>query len=123
GEAADCIFDARQTDDARAVGEGERHLVVAVAADAQPETPHECGGLAQEFAALAGARANYDDQAAWPGIGVVDGLGRGDGGLSPLPRTVQQAAADGIAEYELLVRVGMETEPVPGELHAVQFEN
>ena len=53
GEAADCSFAFGQTDDARAVGQLDRALVYAIAADTDPELGHGLFRLFEKFCALA----------------------------------------------------------------------
>ena len=79
------------------------------------EAARKVGGFAEEFAGLAEARADDEDERVGDREGVVDGLERGDGGLAPLAGAVEQTAGAVGAQDLGLVRVRDEAEALAGE--------
>jgi hypothetical protein len=55
--------------------------------------------------------------------GVMDGLGGGNGGLSPLARAVEEASMDGIRQEGGLLLVRVKVEVDLGEAYGVFFED
>jgi hypothetical protein len=90
GEAADGLLLARDADEARAVGQLKRDLVIAIAAEGQTETRDEA--LAEELAGLALARADDEDHGVGHEEGRVYGFEGDDGGLAPLAGAIEQTA-------------------------------
>ncbi len=112
GEAANGGFAARQSDDASAIGQGERDGVVAITAREDAELAQEAAGFADELGRLASRWRGDDGERLGVVERLMDGADGDGGGLAPLAATVEEAAANSGVEGTGLVRVRLEGEVV-----------
>jgi len=110
GEAADGGLFAREADEARAVGEQQGDVVIAVAAHLESELADEGCGFADELAALTITGADDDGERLFFGHEDVKRFERADGGLSPLAGAVEDDRGRVAAQEFGLARVGVEAE-------------
>jgi hypothetical protein len=106
--------------DAGPVGEGQGNLVIAIALGAEPHLADEAGALADELAALPGAGADDQRQAASLMAGLVDRLNGGDGGFAPLAGAVEDAAFAVGLQDPRLKSVGVEPQRSPSPVRRPQ---
>ena len=99
-----------QADEARAVGEQQGDVVIAVAANFESELADEGCGFADELAALSITGADDDGECFLFGHEDVERFERADGGLAPLAGAVEDDRGRVAAQEFGLARVGAEAE-------------
>ena len=106
-------------DEPGAVGQEQRLVVDAVAADAEAEIGGEAGGFGEDFAGLGADGADHENEAVAMAERQIEGAQGRDGAFADLAGG-QQDEPEGItAEDGFLFGIGVETEGLPGPGYGV----
>lgn len=102
GKAADIGGDARETNDAAAVGQKERVGIAAIATRVDVELTEQSTGLVNPLTGLAGGGCGDDDERFGVMPGVMERFDGGNGGLAPLAgATEHEANSRGAQDFSL----------------------